>query len=119
LSIWDLGRDDGHPLEFYTEVAGYPTSAQVDIPAEQYRLRKAYPDLVKYDAPQAHWAALLRGESDRPPTAELALNTMLISEGIYQSSALGREVSAEEIEANSVSAAIKKQETGFGELVYD
>jgi hypothetical protein len=40
------------------------------------------------------------------PTAEIALNTMLISEGIYLSERLGREVTAEEVLAMSVSTAI-------------
>ena len=41
------------------------------------------------------------------PTAELALNTMLISEGIYLSDQLGREVTAEEVETLSISTAVK------------
>ena len=40
-------------------------------------------------------------------TAELALATSLISEGICLSNQLGREVSAEEVRENSVSTAIK------------
>jgi predicted dehydrogenase len=118
LSLWDIGRENGSALEYFTEAAGYPVSATVDIAAEQYRLRKINPDIAKYDAPQAHWVALLRDESEMPATAELALNTMLISEGIYQSSVLNREVSADEIAAHSKSAAIRKQETGFGVLEY-
>ena len=41
------------------------------------------------------------------PTAELALNTMLISEGIYLSSKLGHEVTAEEVKEMSVSTSVK------------
>jgi len=40
------------------------------------------------------------------PTAELALNTMLISEAIYLSDRLGREVTAEEVVHSSVSTAV-------------
>ena len=40
------------------------------------------------------------------PTAELALNTMLISEGIYLSNELGREVTADEIKSHSKSTAV-------------
>ena len=40
------------------------------------------------------------------PTAELALKTMLISEGIYLSSRLGREVTADEVREASVSTAV-------------
>jgi hypothetical protein len=37
------------------------------------------------------------------PSAELALNIMLISEGIYLSEQLGREVTADEVREKSVS----------------
>ena len=37
------------------------------------------------------------------PSADLALNTMLISEGIYLSEQLGREVTADEVRERSVS----------------
>ena len=37
------------------------------------------------------------------PSAELALNTMLISEGIYLSDQVGREVTADEVRERSVS----------------
>ncbi len=41
------------------------------------------------------------------PTAEIALNTMLISEAIYLSNARGCEVSADEVIAESRSTAVK------------
>ena len=40
------------------------------------------------------------------PTAELALNTMLISEAIYLSNERGEEVTAEEVAATSRSTAV-------------
>jgi hypothetical protein len=48
----------------------------------------------------------LRGEDDLLPTAEIALNTMLISEGIYLSEKLGREVTADEVREMSRSTAL-------------
>ena len=59
-----------------------------------------------YDSPQQHWVAALQGRVELLPTAELALNTMLISEAIYLSDRLGREVSAEEAIQASQSTAI-------------
>ena len=59
-----------------------------------------------YDSPQHHWIAALQGRVELLPTAELALTTMLISEGIYLSSQLGREVTAAEVKAGSKSLAI-------------
>jgi predicted dehydrogenase len=60
-----------------------------------------------YDSPQAHWIAALQGRVPLLPTAEIALNTMLISEGIYLSEKLGREVTPDEIRQHSVSTAIQ------------
>ncbi|MCR8643054.1 hypothetical protein NV379_10330 [Paenibacillus sp. N1-5-1-14] len=65
--------------------------------------------LLDYDAyrsSQHHLIAALQGRVPMLPTAEITLRTMLISEGIYMSSELGREVTAEEVMANSKSTAI-------------
>lgn len=59
----------------------------------------------EYDTAQNHWVAALQGRVELLPTAELALAAMLISEGIYLSEKLGREVSAEEVRQASVSTA--------------
>ncbi|HEX2622048.1 MAG TPA: Gfo/Idh/MocA family oxidoreductase, partial [Phototrophicaceae bacterium] len=58
-----------------------------------------------YDSHQHHWVAALQGRIELLPTAEIALNTMLISEGIYLSDRLGREVTAAEVRQMSVSTA--------------
>lgn len=58
------------------------------------------------ESTQAHWVAALQGKVDLLPAAKLALNTMLISEGIYLSSKLGREVTAEEVRHESKSTAV-------------
>ena len=58
-----------------------------------------------YDGTQQHWIAALQGRVELLPTAEIALNCMLISEGIYLSNQLGREVSAQEVREASVSTA--------------
>jgi len=118
LSIWPEGRQEGSALEYHNEMSGYPMTASADLGAEQYRTRQLHPELAMYDGSQALWAAMLRGETDRPRTAEIALNAMLISEAIYESAARGEEVSAEEIIAGARSSAIKRQETPFGVLEY-
>ena len=48
----------------------------------------------------------LQGRVELLPTADIALNCMLISEGIHLSSRLEREVTAEEVQAASVSTAV-------------
>ena len=55
-------------------------------------------DHAHYASAQQHWIAALQGKAALLPTAEIALNTMLISEAIYLSSQRGEEVSAEEEE---------------------
>lgn len=60
-----------------------------------------------YDSPQHHWIAAQQGRVDLIPMDDIALNTMLISEGIYLSEKLGREVTADEVKEMSVSSAIK------------
>ena len=60
-----------------------------------------------YGDSQRHWVAALQGEIPLLPTKDIALNTMLISEGIYLSQKLNREVSAEEVVEASVSSAAK------------
>ena len=52
-------------------------------------------------------------------TAWLALQTMLVSEGIFLSGKLGREVTVDEIEAMSESNAIRVQKTPYGSFQYD
>jgi len=59
------------------------------------------------DGPQPHWIAALQGSAPLLPTAEIALQTMLISEGIYLSDRLGHEVTAAEVAEHSRSTALK------------
>jgi predicted dehydrogenase len=58
-----------------------------------------------YDGPQQHWIAALQGRVPLLPTAEIALNTMLISEGIYLSGRNQREATRDEIIKSSISSA--------------
>jgi len=111
-----LGYDN--KLKYYNELSGYPMESRVDVAAEQYRTRKADPSLRLNDESQVHFVGALRGDCTLINSADIALQTMLVSEGIYMSGALGREVSAEEILANSKSQAITRQETPFGILEY-
>lgn len=107
------------PLELFSELEGYPVNIDVSLSEEEYRLHKLCPEYALMDNSQTHWIGMLRGECQGVNTAEVALQTMLVSEGIALSSALGREVTAQEIIGSSASAAIRKQETPFGELLYE
>jgi len=118
LSIRPFAADPNDALVYYTEMSGYPTATTIDVQAERYRQRAADPSLEVYDNPQTVWVAALREACPLPETAHIALNTMLISEGIYMSSKLGREVTRDEIESNSKSLALTTQETPFGMIKY-
>ena len=56
--------------------------------------------------PQSHWIAALQGRVNLLPAAQISLNCMLVSEGIYLSAKLDREVTAEEVRSASVSTAV-------------
>ncbi len=94
------------PLTFFSSLSDMSSSATFDLGAADARWRSCYPETVWYESSQKHWAGALLGRVPLLPTAEIGLNAALISEGIYRSSALGRELTADEIEAQSQSAAI-------------
>ena len=75
--------------------------------------------VTKYNGNFEHWIAYLTGQiPERIDTALITLNTAFLSEGIFLSSELGREVKADEIEALSKSIALTKQETEWGTFEY-
>ena len=82
-------------------------NASFEIGSADSRWHSLNPLESAYDSSQHHWIAALQGLVPLLPTAEIALKTMLISEGIYLSDRLGREVTAAEVSKASVSTAIK------------
>ena len=95
-----------HPFGFFRSQGDLDLSATVDLGAARFRWNNVRGDGAYYAGAQAHWIAALQGKVPLRATAEVALNTMLISEGIYLSERLGREVSADEVKENSVSTAV-------------
>ncbi len=85
----------GEPLQWYRDVQGTPTDSML----------KVYNTGDTHAASQRHWVEALRGRVELLPTAQIALNTMLISEGIYLSEKLNREVTADEVREMSASTA--------------
>jgi len=105
-----VGSEGGirlEPFGFYRSVGHLDLSSTADLGRFDYRLHNVREDGDVYDSPQHHWIAALQGRVELLPTAELALNTMLISEGIFLSDKLGREVTADEIRESSKSTAVK------------
>ena len=94
------------PLAFYSNVQDIEANTTFDMDHSDWRMHQLDPGLSVYDSSQAHWAAALHGKVALLPTAQIALRTMLISEGIYLSSQLGREVGVDEVLAASKSTAL-------------
>jgi predicted dehydrogenase len=94
------------PLAYYSNVEDIAANTTFDEVQGDWRWHQLDKTLDAYDSSQQHWAAVLHGKVPLLPTAQIALQTMLISEGIYLSSKLGREVSVEEIVAAGKSTAL-------------
>jgi len=94
------------PFGIYRSLGDLDLNISADLDAFQFRLHNVRNDGFAFDGPQQHWIAALQEKVKLIPTAEIALNTMLISEGIYLSDRLGREVTAQEVIEASVSSAV-------------
>jgi len=95
------------PFSYHTTMDDVEMDAVFSLNQAETRWHSLRDTEDAYDSPQAHWIAALQGRVDLMPTADLALQTMLISEGICLSDRLGREVTAEEIVEKSTSTALK------------
>ncbi len=104
-----LGSEGGvriEPFGYFRNLGDLELNSSADLGRLEWRRRTVHEVGDGYDSPQHHWIAALQGRVDLIPMNEIALNTMLISEGIYLSDRLGREVTAEEVREMSVSSAI-------------
>ena len=105
-------------VKYFSEIEGYPAVTKLDLGAEHYRRRKIDPSIWMYEDSQAHWIGALRGDCKLIDTPHIALQTMLVSEGIFLSHKLGREITADEIPELCESISVRRQETPFGVLEY-
>jgi predicted dehydrogenase len=96
-----------NPFSFHTSAGDMDMDATFNVDSADWRWHQLRETEDAYDSPQHHWVAALKGRVPLIPTDRIALQTMLISEGIYLSDKLGREVTAEEVEKNSKSTALK------------
>lgn len=94
------------PFGYFHRVGDMVIDSKIDLASVANRWQSVHGIGDIYDSPQHHWIAALQGRVELLPTAEIALNTMLISEGIYLSDKLGREVAADEVREKSVSTAV-------------
>lgn len=109
-------------LTYYGDVNG--RQVEMDLaPNDNEKTELAADPVARlYNDNQLHWIAYLTGELNddtRYDTPWLALNTMLVSEGLFLSNQLGRSVTADEIREMSQSTAIRHQKTEWGQLDYE
>jgi len=95
------------PLEYFYNIEDMLANARINTEDADMRWHDLQDDADAYDSPQHHWVAALQKRVKLLPTDAIALNTMLIQEGIYISDKLGREVTAEDVKKLSRSTAVK------------
>ncbi len=120
----------GNPdLTFYGDYAKDGRDMKVDLNVWDNSLidARVHPEISLYDDNQVMWLAYKEGvmgdgEDDRPArynTPAIALEFLKLTDGLFLSSELGREVTADEIVGMSKSMAVLDQETPFGVIHYD
>ncbi|GIQ63012.1 hypothetical protein PACILC2_15800 [Paenibacillus cisolokensis] len=95
------------PMTYHTNMCDMEMDSTFNLDAMSYRWHNLRDNMDAYDSSQHHWIAALQGRVELLPTADIALQTMLISEGIYISQRLGREVTADEVVSLSQSLALQ------------
>lgn len=106
---WIVGSKGGvrlNPFGFYRSVGDLDVNGTADLGSARFRWDNVRGNGGVYGDSQRHWIAALQGKVVLLPTAEIALNTMLISEGIYLSEQRGEEVTAEDVAEASASTAV-------------
>lgn len=89
------------PFSYHTTICDLELDCTGDLEKMDERWQRLHPLEYAYSNSEAHWIAALLGRVPMIPTAQLALDTLLIQEGIDLSGQMGREVSAEETIAAS------------------
>ena len=86
------------PLGFFATLADMEMDATFDVIRADRRWNQCEPTTSYLSDSQRHWIGAQLGRVPLIDTAGIALRTSFITEGVYLSSYLGREVTAEEIE---------------------
>ena len=104
------GSEGGVRLDrfsFHTTFCDLDMDASLSLKSMEYRWHQLRENESAYDSSQHHWIAALSGKVPLLPTAHVALETMLIQEGIYLSDTLNREVTTDEIKERSTLKGVK------------
>jgi len=94
------------PLSYQTLTEDMQVDETIDLGALNYRNHTVHAENAMYDSSQIHWVNALLGRCELLPTAKIALETSLLQEGIFLSSNLGRELTADEVRKLTKSTAI-------------
>ena len=100
-------------LRFFGNVDGRDVSMELCCDANGIMETRQNPRMLLYNDNQCMWLAYKLGildEASRYNTPEIALNQLLITDGIFLSGRLGRSVTAEEIIDSSESVYLREQE---------
>jgi predicted dehydrogenase len=94
------------PLSFHTLKDDMQVDMTVDLGAFNYRNHTVHPENAMYDSSQIHWINALLGRCELIPTDKIALETALLQEGVFLSSQMGRELTADEVRSYTKSTVI-------------
>lgn len=104
-----IGSEGGirlSPFGYFTNVSDMVMEGNFNLDADEGRRHSIDSTYSAYDSSQQHWISALQGTVPLLPTASIALQTMLIQEGIYMSSHEGREITADEVVQRSKPSAL-------------
>ena len=87
------------PLTYFSTLSDMEMDSTFDLKQADWRWHQCDSLTAAYDHSQRHWVWAQLGRIPLLDTAGLALRTSLITEGVYLSTHLGREVTPREIEA--------------------
>lgn len=85
------------PIQYYTTLGDIEMDGTMELRQTDWRWQQVDPSAVHYTESQRHWISAQLGIVPLLDTAGIALTTAFITEGIYLSQHLGREVTAQEI----------------------
>lgn len=100
-AAWVYGTRGGlrvSPLGYFTTLADVEIDGSADARSATWRWEQCDPAERYYSERQLHWVGALLGKVPLLDTAGIALNTALLTEGIYLSNLLAAEVTAAQIE---------------------
>lgn len=89
------------PFELFKNLGDLNLSANAHLDDFEFRLKSIHGQNDYYESPQKHFIAAIRGKVPLIPSAEITLNALLISDGIYLSNQKRHEVLIKDILENN------------------